>query len=391
MKKFNPIEIISLLRQMLLNARFPVALHEPEFKGNELQYLKECLETSYVSSVGKFVDQFELELAQFTGAKYAVATSNGTSALHIAFKLAGVEPNDEVLVPTLTFVATSNAISYCNATPHFVDSDGICFGVNPAKLSDYLKEVAEVQNNVCINQLTGKTIRALCVVHVFGHPVDLDPIVEICERYHIKLVEDAAEALGSYYKGEHVGHRGIAGILSFNGNKIITTGGGGAILTDDEAISKQAKHLTTTARLRHAFYYEHDQVGYNYRLPNINAALGCAQLEQLPHLLDAKRKLAENYSQAFRGVDGVTFIREQGYAKSNYWLNTIMLDKEFTSERDKLLELLNDNKIGVRPVWNLMHTLPMYHNCPRMNLSIAEDLAARLINIPSSAFLGDEL
>ena len=390
MRTFNPTEILAALNHVLSDAKFPVGLHEPEFNGNEEKYLNECIESSYVSSVGKFVDQFELDLAKFAGAKYAVATSNGTSALHIALKLAGVEPDDEVLVPTLTFVATCNAISYCNATPHLVDSDKICFGVNPAKLSDYLKEIAEVKNNICINKLTGNPIRALCVVHVFGHPVDLDPIVEICKHYHIQLVEDAAEALGSYYKNEHVGHRGIAGILSFNGNKIVTAGGGGAILTDDDAIAKKAKHLTTTAKLPHGFYYEHDQVGYNYRLPNINAALGCAQLEQLPHFLKVKRKLADTYAQAFKAISDVKFIEEPEYAKSNCWLNAILLDKEFADVRDSLLELLNEHKIGARPVWNLMHTLQMYQDCPRMDLSIAEDLAARLISIPSSAFLGAE-
>lgn len=387
MKNFNPTEILSLLKQVLSNAKFPVGLHEPEFSGNEKKYLNECIDSGYVSSVGKFVDQFELELSKFTGAKYAVATSNGTSALHIAFKLAGVQQNDEVLVPTLTFVATCNTIAYCQATPHFVDSDEICFGVNPSKLSDYLNEIAEVKHNACINKLTGKTIRSLCVMHVFGHPVDLDPIVEICERYHIALIEDAAEALGSYYKGEHVGHRGIMGTLSFNGNKIVTTGGGGAILTDDEAIAKKAKHLTTTAKKPHQYLYEHNQVGYNYRLPNINAALGCAQLEKLADFLFRKRRLAEKYTKIFESIDGVKFVTEPDYAKSNYWLNAIILDKEVASKRDSLLALLNQNNISVRPVWNLMHTLPMYQHCPRMDLSIAEDLASRLINIPSSAFL----
>ncbi len=390
MKDFELDNILTLLEHVLSNAKFPVGLHEPEFKGNEKKYLNECIDSSYVSSVGKFVDQFESDLAKFTGAKYVVATTNGSAALHISLKIAGVQFGDEVLVPTLTFVATANTVSYCGATPHFVDSDEICFGVNPSKLSDYLKEIAEVKNNACFNKVTGKIIRALCVVHVFGHPVDLDPIVEICERYHIKLVEDAAEALGSYYKGQHVGCRGIAGALSFNGNKIVTTGGGGAILTNDEEVGKLAKYLTTTAKLPHRYLYEHDQIGYNYRLPNINAALGCAQLEQLPHFLEAERRLAESYARAFKAVSGVKFIQEPDYAKSNYWLNAIMLDKEFAATRNNLLEILNEKKIGARPVWNLMHTLPMYQHCPRMNLSIAEDLVSRLVNIPSSVFLGEK-
>ncbi|MDF2529668.1 MAG: aminotransferase DegT [Gammaproteobacteria bacterium] len=365
-----------------------IALHEPEFIGNEWNYVKECIDTRWVSSVGKFVDQFEANLAAFTGAKYAVATVNGTAALHMAFMLADVGQDDEVLVPSLTFVATCNAIAYCRALPHFVDCDEKTLGVDFEKLNTYLNEIAEIKQGKCFNKLTGRCIKALCVMHTFGHPVDLDPLAEICQRYHIALIEDAAEALGSYYKGEHVGNKGIMATLSFNGNKIITTGGGGALITNNERLAKLAKHLTTTAKLPHAWKFQHDQVGYNYRLPNINAALGCAQLESLEKFLYEKRALATQYQKALAKVQQVRFITEPDYAKSNYWLNAILLSSALEKDRDGILQAFNEQGIGVRPVWELMHHLPMYQNCPRMDLSSSESLAKRIINIPSSACLG---
>ena len=310
-------EIVRQIKAALPPGPSFVALHEPYFNGNEWKYVKECIDTGWVSSVGKFVDQFEKNLANYTGAKYAVATVNGTAALHICYLLAGVKSGDEVLVPALTFVATANALSYCNATPHFIDAEQKSLGIDVPLLDQYLEEITEEKNKVCINKLTGRPIRALCVMHTLGHPVDLDSIVALCEKYRLTLIEDAAEALGSYYKGTHVGHRGLAGALSFNGNKIITTGGGGAILLNDEKIAKLAKHITTTAKLPHPWLFEHDQVGYNYRLPNINAALGCAQLEQLPAFLNAKRMLAEKYQHLFLNTPGVRLIQEPEYAKSN--------------------------------------------------------------------------
>ncbi|OGT32441.1 MAG: aminotransferase DegT [Gammaproteobacteria bacterium RIFCSPHIGHO2_02_FULL_39_13] len=374
--------IIHAIRSTLSNGNVVVSLHEPCFAGREWEYVKECLDTSWVSSVGKFVDHFEKELVDFTGAKHAIVTVNGTAALHICYLLAGVLPKDEVLVPTLTFVATCNALHYCGATPHFIDCEESYLGIDVTKLKDYLTEIAEIKNNLCYNKKTGRVIRALCVMHTFGHPVDLDPLFELAEKYRLKLIEDAAEALGSYYKGKHVGHYGLVGALSFNGNKIITTGGGGAIITDDEVIAKRAKHITTTAKIPHAYLYQHDEIGYNYRLPNINAALGCAQLEKMPYFLSEKRKLTESYQKAFSKIPGVRFLVEPNYAKSNYWLNAIFVEDKIM--RDQLLTTLNKEKIGARPIWELMHYLPMYQDVPRMDLSTAERVAKRVINIPSS-------
>lgn len=384
-------KIVEKIKNVLPLSNNPIGLHEPYFIGNEWNYTKECLDTGWVSSVGKFVDRFEKDLASYTGAKHVVVTTNGTAALHMSLLLAGVKPEDEVLVPALTFVATCNAIHYCHATPHFVDSERTSLGVDPVKLSNYLKDIAEIKNNVCYNRITSKPIRVLCVMHVFGHPVDIDPLVEIANQYNLILIEDAAEALGSYYKNQHVGHRGLLGTLSFNGNKIVTTGGGGAILTNDDAIAKKAKHLTTTAKAPHPWLYHHDEVGYNYRLPNINSALGCAQLEKLDDYLKAKRLLAEKYQKEFSALEEASFLVEPDYAKSNYWLNAILLNEKISNHRDDILRELNQQKIGVRPAWELMHYLPMYQHCPRMDLSTAENIASRLINIPSSVYLGMSL
>ncbi|KJS66609.1 MAG: aminotransferase DegT [Peptococcaceae bacterium BICA1-7] len=365
-----------------------VSLHEPRFEGNEWTYVKECLDTGWVSSVGKFVDLFEEKLAEYTGVKRAVAVVNGTAALHICLTLVGVEPGDEVLAPAMTFVATANAITYCRAVPHFVDGEEKTLGTDPYKLGDYLKEIADVRLEGCFNRLTGRRIKAVVPMHTFGHPVDLDPLVEISERYKLELVEDAAESLGSYYKGMHTGNWGKVSALSFNGNKVITTGGGGAILTNDESLGKLAKHITTTAKIPHRWAFYHDMVGYNYRLPNINAALGCAQLEQLPGFITRKRALAERYREVFGQIEGVTFFAEPDFARSNYWLNAILLDKDFSGERDNFLEMANSAGVMTRPAWTLMHKLPMFSTCPRMNLDVAERLETCLINIPSSSFLG---
>lgn len=387
--EFDQAAILSALRAVLPANQSGIPLHEPSFAGNEWAYVKECLDTGWVSSVGKFVDRFEQQLAEFTGARHAVATVNGTAALHVCLLLVGVERDDEVLTPTLTFIATANAISYCGATPHFVDSEESTLGLDPAKLGHYLQELAEIRDGQCFNKKTGRRIKAVVPMHVFGHPVDLDPLVEVCARFRIELVEDAAESLGSYYKGRHTGNWGRVSALSFNGNKIVTTGGGGAILTNDPEIGKLAKHLTTTARVPHKWSFIHDRIGYNYRLPNINAALGCAQLEELPGFLASKRGLAEKYRAAFEGVAGVRFFSEQGYARSNYWLNALLLDRQFADKRDALLEATNSQAIMTRPVWTLMHQLEMYKTCPRMDsLEGAKDIERRLINVPSSANLG---
>ena len=306
----------------------------------------------------------------------------------MALKLAGVEPGDEVFVPALTFVATANAVTYCGAIPHFVDSEERTLGLDPGKLKDYLKDIAQVNSDGCINKFSGRRIKAVIPVHVFGHPVDLDPLLEVCQAYKIEMVEDAAESLGSYYKGTHTGNWGKLSILSFNGNKTITTGGGGAIITNDERLGKLAKHLTSTAKIPHRWEYRHDDIGYNYRLPNINAALGCAQMEQLPKFLEQKRRLADRYQNAFQGIGGVRFFTEPSFAKSNYWLNVLLLDEAFAEKRDVVLEKTNDNGIMTRPAWTLMNKLPMFKDCPAMDLGCAENLSERLINIPSSSFLG---
>jgi len=373
--------------QKLLPKGVAIPLHEPKFSGFEWNYVKECIDTGWVSSVGSFVDRFEKDLADYTGAKHAIVTVNGTAALHLSLLLAGVSSGDEVLVPTLTFIATCNAIHYCGATPHFIDTEEKHLGIDTKKLADYLKDITIIKNNTCYNKLTNKPIRVLCVMHTFGHPVDLDSLSEIADQYQLVLVEDAAEAIGSFYKGKHVGHHGLLGALSFNGNKIITTGGGGAILTNDTALAKRAKHISTTAKQPHSYEYYHDCVGYNYRMPNINAALGCAQLENLPKFLEIKRTIFQKYLHAFREIEGVRVLAEPYYAKSNYWLNAIILDKHQTNDHDEILKQLNKIGIAARPVWNLMHQLPMYQDAPRMDLSCAEDMKSRVINSPSSAAL----
>jgi perosamine synthetase len=367
----------------------PVVLHEPVFKGNEWDYVKQCFDTGWVSTAGAFVDRFEEDLATFTGAKHVVATVNGTSALHIALLLAGVKPGDEVLTPALTFVATANAVSYCGATPHFVDSEERTLGIAPQALREYLQGITEIRGGQCINRNTGCVIRALVPMHTFGHPVDIEGVLAVARDFQLSLVEDAAESLGSTYQERHTGTFGLLGILSFNGNKTITTGGGGAILTNDEELAKRVKHLTTTAKVPHRWGYVHDETAYNYRLPNINAALGCAQLEQLDGILDAKRKLFERYNAAFANVPQMSIIAEPAGCRSNYWLQTLLLDETVSNERDTLLATTNDAGLMTRPVWTLMHRLAPYRECPKMELPVAESLEKRLINLPSSSHLGE--
>jgi perosamine synthetase len=319
-----PEQVVCAIRAAVGAA--PAMLHQPSFNGNEWHYLKECLDSTFVSSVGKFVDHFEQGLAEFTGAKHAVAVVNGTAALHIALKLAGVISGDEVLIPSLTFVATPNAVSYCNATPHFVDCEERTLGIDAGKLRDYLTNHTDQRGGQCINRATGRVIQALVPMHTFGHPVDLEALMAVARDFNLALVEDASESLGSAYLGQHTGTFGLLGTLSFNRNKTITTGGGGAILTNDTMLARHVKNLITTAKLSHAWEYRHDEIAYNYRLPNLNAALGCAQLEQLPTMLS-------------------------------------------------------------RPAWILMHEIDQFKKCPRMDLSMAQSLSQRLINIPSSSSL----
>jgi aminotransferase in exopolysaccharide biosynthesis len=378
-------QVVAALRTVVGTG--PVALHEPSFSGNEWLYLKECLDSTFVSSVGKFVDRFELELAAFTGAKYAIALVNGTAALHIALKLAGVKAEDEVLIPALTFVATANAVTYCGGVPHFIDSEPRTFGVNAAKLRDYLAGHTEQRRGQCTNRASGRVIRAIVPMHAFGHPADLDGLLAVAHDFNLMLVEDAAESLGSYFHGRHTGTFGQMGTLSFNGNKTITTGGGGAILTNNPELALRAKHLTTTAKLPHAWEYRHDEIGYNYRLPNLNAALGCAQLEQLPAMLAKKRELFHRYQVAFEPVAGVTLIAEPDHCRSNYWLQTLLLDTEDAVVRDSVLKATNAEGYMTRPAWILMHELVPFKDCPRMDMTCAQSLSQRLINIPSSSSL----
>lgn len=362
-------------------------LHEPEFRGNETAYVTDCIETGWVSSVGAYVDRIERDLAAITGVGHAVATANGTAALHVALMLAGVRAGDEVLVPALTFVATANAVAYIGARPHFVDSEDRSLGVDAEALEAHLRSVARIEGGVCVNRETGAPIRALIALHVFGHPCDLDALAALAERWKLVLVEDAAEALGSRYRGAHIGGVGRLSALSFNGNKIVTTGGGGAILTNDADLAARAKHLTTQAKVPHPWAFSHDAVGYNYRMPNLNAALGCAQLERLPDMLARKRALAGRYAAAFDGVPGLRFLTEPEGCESNHWLNALVLDDP--AAREGVLAALNAAGLMARPVWTLMHRLPMYADCPHAPLPVAERLEATVVNIPSSARLGD--
>lgn len=337
-----------------------------------------------VSSIGNFVGRFERMLEEYTGAKHAVAVVNGTSGLHLALRLAGVRTGEEVLLPSLTFVASANAVTYCGAIPHFVESEEQTLGMDPDSLQDYLKKVTEGRSGLCIHRKTGNVIRAMLPMHTFGHPVRLDRLLKVAKDFHMKLVEDAAESIGSFYHGKHTGTLGLLGVLSFNGNKTITTGGGGAILTNDAELAKRAKHLSTTAKLPHPWDYRHDEIGYNYRLPNLNAALGCAQLEQLPGRLLAKKNLFEKYKNAFAGVDGVRLLEQPAECRSNFWLQTLLLHQNVNGMCDQVMARLHAEKILARPAWTPLHELAPFQAFPRMSLAVTQGLARRIINLPSS-------
>jgi perosamine synthetase len=376
-------DIIQFIQDTHKTTNF-IPLHEPRFIGNEKKYLNECIDSTFVSSVGKFVDGFEEKMASYTGAKYAVATSNGTSALHIALLLANVSGSDEVITQPLTFVATCNTISYCGAQPIFIDVDRDTMGLSPTALEYFLENNTTVKNQQCINNTTGRVIKACVPMHTFGHPCRIDEIKEICDKHCVFLIEDAAESVGSTYKGKHAGTFGQAGIMSFNGNKIITAGGGGCIVTNDKALAKKAKYLTTTAKVSHKWDFNHDMVGYNYRMPNLNAALLVAQLENLDNFISNKRKLANMYETFFNSTDYV-FVKELMESKSNYWLNSILLKNK--QQRDSFLEVSNAAGVMTRPIWTLMSKLPMFINCQKGDLTNSEWLEDRVVNIPSSATL----
>ena len=358
-----------------------IALHEPRFQGKEKEYLLDAIDSTFVSSVGPYVDRFEAECARYTGAKYAVATVNGTAALHVALMLAGVKRDEEVITQALTFVATCNAIHYCGAEPVFVDVDKSTLGLSPQALEEYLGRFAEYRNGEIWNKQSGKRIAACLPMHTFGHPADMDGILQVCEKYQLPVLEDAAEALGSTLNKQHCGTFGLLGVLSFNGNKIITTGGGGMILTDNETLAKQAKHLTTTAKQPHPWQFMHDRIGFNYRMPNLNAALGVAQLEAMPLFLAKKRELAARYIDWGR-QNQLQCLIEPKCARSNYWLNALVLEN--ASERDIFLKTSNEQGVMTRAIWEPMHRLPMYRHCQQRNLINTEWAAERIVNIPSS-------
>ncbi|MDA7822605.1 LegC family aminotransferase [Opitutales bacterium] len=364
-----------------------VFLHEPSVGNLEEEIVNDCIKSTFVSSVGKYVDRFEQEIAEFTGAKYAVAVVNGTAALHISLILASVKKNSEVLLPSLTFAATANAVCYAGAVPHFVDSEEETFGICPQKLDSYLSHIFDIQNEVCINKKTGRQISAIIPVHIFGHSCKIEDILEVSRKYKIEVVEDAAESLGSFYKGKHTGTFGKLGAISFNGNKIITTGGGGMIITDDKQLAHQAKHLTTTAKVPHKWEYVHDQVGYNYRMPNLNAAFGCAQLQRLPEFLQSKRELYERYCEQLSGLNGIRLIKEPSGCSSNYWLQTIVLDEPDEELRNIILTALNEAGLMSRPAWTGLHKLEHFKESPKMDMKVVSTLEKRIINIPSSSFL----
>ncbi|MXV38995.1 LegC family aminotransferase [Flavobacteriaceae bacterium Ap0902] len=359
-----------------------IPLHAPYFGGNEKKYLNECIDSTFVSSVGAFVDQFEKELASYTGAKYAVACVNGTNALHIAMLIAGVKPQEEVITQALTFIATTNAISYIGAKPIFIDVDKETLGLSAKALENFLNKNAEKKaDGYTYNKSTGKRIAACVPMHTFGFPVEIDKIIAICDEWNIPVVEDAAESLGSSFKGKHTGNFGQTAVFSFNGNKTITSGGGGAIITNDEHLAKRAKHLTTQAKIPHKWEFRHDEIGYNYRMPNINAALACAQLEQLDTILEGKRKLANKYTEFFKDKN-IKYITEPENSTSNYWLNAVLLENR--EQRDLFLKETNENGVMTRPIWDLMSTLPMFKDCQNDGLKNSQWLEERVVNIPSS-------
>lgn len=360
----------------------PVPLHAPRLDGNEKKYLGDCIDSTFVSYVGHFVGMFEKQLQDYTGANHAVAVVNGTSALHLALLMVGVLPGDEVVTQPLSFVATANAISYCGAFPVFVDVEKTTLGLDPDALSGFLGAHAEIKKDgFCYNKRSGRKIAACVPVHTFGHPCRMDRLMKICSSYGLPVVEDAAEGMGSLFQGRHLGTFGDLGVLSFNGNKPVTTGGGGAVLTNDQMLATRVKHISTTAKTPHAWEFYHDQIGYNNRMPNINAAVGCAQMEKFPRFLENKRETADAYSTFFNEL-GIPFVTEPPEARSNYWLNAIIMEDRKT--RNDFLRYANDNLVQARPVWTLMTRLPMFSHCQHGPLEIAQQLEDRLVNIPSS-------
>ncbi|MFZ8892708.1 MAG: LegC family aminotransferase [Ilumatobacteraceae bacterium] len=386
-------EFLAVLKSVLgESGSSPIALHEPNIGQRENELVSKCLASGWVSSVGEYISEFEQGLAKFTNSKHAIAVVNGTAALHLALHSVGVKPGDEVLVPTLSFVATANAVSHCGAIPHFVDSDPETLGLDPLALREHLRANASLRDGELHNTSTGRRISAVVPMHTFGHPMQIEALIDVAKEFNLVVVEDAAESIGSYVGTTHTGTFGRCSSLSFNGNKTITTGGGGAILTNDSGLAQRIRHLATTAKMPHDYEYIHDAVAFNYRMPNINAALGCAQLSRLDDFLSAKRVLAKKYSEGFSSARSMQFVAEPHGTTSNYWLNTIRLSKPDLSLRDELLVAARASGYMCRPAWNLLHTLPMYESSPRAKLPVAQNLWQSLINIPSSArhYLGQK-
>ncbi len=380
-------KVIEFIRALYQSKDF-IPLHAPVFAGNEKLYLEDCIDTTFVSSVGKYVDQLEKIVQEYTGAKKAIATVNGTNALHLALLQVGAGKNDEIITQPFTFIATANAIVYTGAKPVFIDIDRSNLGLSPEKLKDWLsknaKLVSEGKSTACYNKVTKKKIAAIVPMHTFGHPCRIDEIIKIADEYCIPVVEDAAESLGSFYKNKHTGTYGKLGVLSFNGNKTITTGGGGMILTNDLKLGAHIKHLTTQAKIPHPFEYDHDFIGYNYRMPNLNAALGVAQMENLTKILSSKRLIAQKYKLFFKNQE-IQFLDEPEYSKSNFWLNSVILANK--TERDAFLKFSNENGVMTRPAWKLMHELQMFKDCISNDIVIAKEISDKLVNLPSSSLI----
>lgn len=373
--------VISFIREVFNTPEDFIPLHAPYFGGNEKKYLIDTIDSTFVSSVGAYVNKFEEMMCEITGAKYAIATTNGTVALQLALIACGVSKEDEVITQPLTFVATANAITHAGATPVFIDVDKDTMGLSPEALKGFLSKFAEYKNGDTYNKTTGKKIAACIPMHTFGFPARIKELKTICDEYNIILIEDAAESLGSYVDGKHTGTFGTMGTFSFNGNKTVTCGGGGAIVTNNEKLANHAKHLSTTAKVPHAWEFVHDHIGYNYRMPNLNAAVACAQLEQLDDILDNKRELSRRYKDFFSNLD-ISFVEEMAETKANYWLNCVVLPD--LNERNKFLEETNGSKVMTRPIWRLMNKLPMYSSCYSDDLTNSEWLEDRVVNIPSS-------
>lgn len=375
--------IINIIKKILGKGHH--SLHEPYFCGNEWKYVKKTLDDNYVSSIGSFVDKFEDQIKKFTKSKYAISVVNGTEALHLSLVACGVKNNDEVFVPTITFAGTANAITYARAVPHFVDSELETLGIDPIKLEKYLQKISIKKGKFYFNKKTNRRISAIIPVHVFGNICQIDKILKIAKKYNLIVIEDAAEALGSFLHNKHAGTFGLTGCFSFNGNKILTTGGGGAIITNNKLLAKKMKHLSTTAKINDRWEYIHDAVGYNFRMPNLNAALGSAQFENLNRFLQSKRKLFNNYEKEFKLVNDISILKERKSSKSNYWLNTIYIKNLSIKKRNQILRLAHKNKIFLRPVWRPLHTLKHFKKMPKMNIDVAIKIYKSCINVPSSA------